>query len=168
MKLLYYFTGGLVPMCLHSLETCWLSFLLLSHTHTKWFSFLQLESRKLPPSKQRCHHFPKVIFYCKTDRSNEEMKMSKCVQKCPPRLLIFFPEIIAKKVKVKAIPDNLQQISWPELLVSSYRKNQWLRHTYSLSPSLHWSPEMLFSWSGDRLCPGTQICSEKPWVCTTH
>lgn len=62
------------------------------------------------------------------------MQMSKHIQKCSPRLLISFPEIKARKalLKGKSIPDSSQQTAWPEQLVSSYRKNQGLKHVHNL------------------------------------
>lgn len=94
--------------------------------------------------------FSQGHFCCKTDKSKKEMQMSKQIQKCPPRFLISFPEIKAKKafLKGKAIPDNPQQIAWPELCPATgeIRGSSMCISLYSL----HQSPEVWFSCCGDR------------------
>lgn len=88
--------------------------------------------------------------------------MSEQIQKCPPRFLISFPEIKAKKafLKGKAIPDNPQQIAWPELCPATGEIRGSSMCIISLQPTPESRGVVQLLW-GQKLCPSTHILSEK-------
>lgn len=175
MQLLYYFTVGLVLKWLHSLETCCISFLLLPPSHTQNDSnFCNLKVQSwLHPSKD-ASIFPRLFLlqnWHKQQRNANEQVYTEVSPKTSD--LFSWNQSKEASLKVKGIPDNPHQMSWPELLVSSYRKNQWLRHTYTLSTAYTEVQRCYSAAVGTETLPRHpdilwETLEEKPWVCITH